>query len=113
MSDARVALVGYGLAGKVFHAPLIADASGLSLDWVVTSNPARAAEVVEDHPGAVVLPDVDALFARPDDFDLLVIATTNDAHVPRPCGRSRPRRPWSSTSRWPPRPRTPAGGRGG
>ena len=82
MTDLRVALAGYGLAGKVFHAPLIAATPGLALSAVITSNPERQADLRVQHPGAAVIESTDALFARPDDFDLMVIATTNAAHLP-------------------------------
>jgi scyllo-inositol 2-dehydrogenase (NADP+) len=39
----RVGLIGYGLAGSVFHAPLISTTRGLALDSVVTSDPERRA----------------------------------------------------------------------
>lgn len=45
----RVGLVGYGLAGSVFHAPLIAATEGLTLDTVVTSNPERQAQARAEH----------------------------------------------------------------
>jgi len=77
----RVAVAGYGLAGRVFHAPLVAATPGLELAYVVTGNVGRRAEAEADHPGVVVLPAADDLFAR-DDWGLLVVATTNDAHVP-------------------------------
>jgi predicted dehydrogenase len=78
----RVALAGYGLAGRVFHAPLIAATPAMRLAFVVTGNADRAAQVVADHPGAGVVASTDDLFARASDFDLLVVATTNDVHVP-------------------------------
>ena len=34
----RVAIVGYGLAGYVFHAPLIAATAGMRVSAVVTGN---------------------------------------------------------------------------
>ena len=46
----RVGLVGYGLAGSVFHAPLIAATSGLVLDTVVTSSPERRQQARAEHP---------------------------------------------------------------
>ena len=39
----QVGLVGYGLAGRVFHAPLVATTPGLALAAIVTSDPERAA----------------------------------------------------------------------
>jgi predicted dehydrogenase len=78
----RVLLHGYGLAGRVFHAPLIAAAGELELAAVVTGDPARAAAVTREHPDATVLPDAASAFERADDFDLAVVATANVAHVP-------------------------------
>ena len=38
----RTAVVGYGISGRVFHAPLIAADPAYSLDAIVTSDPQRA-----------------------------------------------------------------------
>ncbi|WP_299617665.1 oxidoreductase [Pelagibius sp.] len=71
----RVGLVGYGLAGKVFHAPLFA-AAGLDLVAVASSD---SAKVHADHPDARVHPTPAALFADPD-VDLAVLATPSPTH---------------------------------
>ena len=81
MADLRVAIIGYGLAGRVFHAPLIAATRGLTLTSVVTAKPERQAEVSRDHPGARTVSSADRLWER-DDHDLVVIATPNDTHLP-------------------------------
>jgi scyllo-inositol 2-dehydrogenase (NADP+) len=81
VADLRVAIIGYGLAGRVFHAPLIAATRGLTVASVVTSNPERQAEVTRDHPGARALSTADRLWER-GDHDLVVIATPNDTHLP-------------------------------
>ncbi|EWG98563.1 oxidoreductase [Halomonas sp. BC04] len=73
-----VGLVGFGTAGRVFHAPLIQAAPGLELLAVVSSAPERVRETL---PDVEVLPKAAALFAR-DDIDLVVIATPNDTHYP-------------------------------
>jgi predicted dehydrogenase len=73
-----VALVGYGYAGRVFHAPLIARTPGLRLRTVVSS---RADRVFADCPGASVVPDPATAFADPR-IDLVVIATPNVVHAP-------------------------------
>ena len=44
MAQLRGAVIGYGLAGSVFHAPLIASTPGLTVSAVVTGNPQRQAE---------------------------------------------------------------------
>jgi predicted dehydrogenase len=79
MSDLRVCLVGFGLGGRVFHAPLIAATDGLRIAAIVTADPARRAQARAAHPDAVVVASVDDVW---DDVDVLVVATTNDAHVP-------------------------------
>ena len=76
----RVGLIGYGLAGRVFHGPLVTGA-GLELSVVVTGRADRQAEVRADHPGAEVLSSSAELFARPDPYDLLVIAAPGDVHA--------------------------------
>jgi len=74
----RVGLIGYGYAGKTFHAPLIAATPGLRLACVASSD---AAKVHADWPQVEVVADAPALIAR-DDIDLVVIATPNDTHAP-------------------------------
>jgi predicted dehydrogenase len=76
----RAGLVGYGLAGAVFHAPLIAATPGIELAAVVTSNPERRGQAEREHPGVRVLAAADALWDA--DVDLVVVAAPNIAHVP-------------------------------
>lgn len=73
-----VALVGYGLAGRVFHAPLITHTPGLHLHAVVSSDPAR---VHADLPQVQVLADPAEAFADPQ-IGLVVIAAPNAVHAP-------------------------------
>ncbi|WP_156726638.1 Gfo/Idh/MocA family oxidoreductase [Streptomyces apocyni] len=79
----RVGLIGYGLAGSVFHAPLIAAVDGLELDTVVTSNPERQAQARAEHGDDLrCVASPDALWDRADALDLVVIASPNKTHVP-------------------------------
>ena len=71
-----VGLVGFGLAGRFLHAPLIR-AAGLSIAAVVSS---RTAEITEDLPQARALPELPALLER-SDIDLVVIATPTHRHA--------------------------------
>lgn len=81
-SPVRVGLLGYGLAGSVFHAPLIAATPGMRLDAVVTSDPDRQARAHHDHPLARVLDRAEQLWVMAGDLDLVVVATPNRFHVP-------------------------------
>jgi predicted dehydrogenase len=76
----RVALIGYGTGGAVFHAPLIAAAPELSLAAVVTANPERQADVRKRYPDASVLDSVSGVWSGA--YDLVVVTTPNARHVP-------------------------------
>ncbi|HWI85456.1 MAG TPA: oxidoreductase [Sphingomonas sp.] len=73
----NVALIGYGLAGAVFHAPLIAAEPRLRLTRVVSS---RAADVARAFPDAIVSADPEGAFTD-DAVQLVVIATPNKTHA--------------------------------
>jgi predicted dehydrogenase len=73
-----VGLIGYGFAGKTFHAPLIRAVEGLDLKAIVSSD---IGKVKKDFPGMTVFADAAQMFAR-DEIDLIVIATPNDSHAP-------------------------------
>lgn len=75
--DLNVVLVGYGFAGRIFHAPLIAATEGLNLHTVVSSD---AAKVHVDFPNARVVTHLDEAL-RDSDTDLVVIATPNVLHA--------------------------------
>lgn len=76
MNRLNVALIGYGYAGKTFHAPLIVSIPGLRLATVVSSD---AAKVHADWPEAQVVADAAQVLADPA-IDLVVIAAPNDKH---------------------------------
>ena len=79
---ANVALLGYGLAGSVFHAPFIATTPGLRLSVVVTGNDERREQALREYPGVDVVGTADEVWARAAELDLAVIATPNSSHVP-------------------------------
>lgn len=76
----RVGLIGYGLAGAVFHAPLITTTPGLRLDAVVTANPERREQAATAHPQARLLSSAEELW--PLGLDLVVVASPNRTHIP-------------------------------
>ncbi|KQN71086.1 oxidoreductase [Sphingomonas sp. Leaf62] len=71
----RVGLIGFGLAGASFHAPLIATVEGMELAAIATSRP------IDRFPAAIRYDDPHALI-EDDSLDLVVIATPNDSHAP-------------------------------
>ncbi len=71
-----VGLIGFGLAGRAFHAPVIRAVPGLRLAAIVQRTGRQAAERYPDVP---LLHSVDELLAR-DDVQLVVVATPNATH---------------------------------
>ena len=73
----RVGIFGYGLAGRVFHAPLIKFA-GMEIVAIQTTNSERAAQAKADFPDAVICADSKEFLAQ--NLDLAVVASVNTAH---------------------------------
>lgn len=82
MEEIRVAIVGYGLAGSVFHLPLLQGTEGMRVTSVVTGNPERQRQAHAACPGVMVFERVEQLWRHAADHDLVVIATPTSAHVP-------------------------------
>jgi predicted dehydrogenase len=76
----RTAVVGFGISGRVFHAPLIAADPNYSLDAIVTSDPERAAEAARLYPGTRIVPTPEALFTLAADLDLVILGTPPLTH---------------------------------
>ncbi len=76
----RVVLCGYGLAGKVFHGPLLKSTPDLEVVGILTSDAERQNQARTDFPNAVVTGDIEQLWAL--DPDLAIIAGANVTHVP-------------------------------
>jgi predicted dehydrogenase len=76
-----VGIVGYGLAGRSFHAPFIAAVDGLHIAAVATTREDRRAAVRDDHPDAAVVDSFDDLLDR-SDVEVVVLASPNRTHVP-------------------------------
>jgi predicted dehydrogenase len=77
----RAAVIGYGLAGSVFHAPLIAATPGMEVAAIVTSNEDRRQQAAREHPQARLLATPDELWVDATSFDLVAVATANRAHA--------------------------------
>ncbi|HHV20975.1 MAG TPA: Gfo/Idh/MocA family oxidoreductase [Propionibacterium sp.] len=76
MTNLRLGLVGYGLGGRLFHAPFIAAAEGVELVGAVTRSPARRAQLAADFPG---VPAADSLDQLIDTGVQAVVITTPPA----------------------------------
>ncbi len=72
----RAGLIGFGLAGRVFHAPLLSSVDGLELAAIVERSSNHAAE---RYPGIKTYRTLDTMLAD-SSLDLIVVATPNDSH---------------------------------
>lgn len=76
MQSISVGLIGYGLGGSIFHAPLIKAVPGLHLSAIVTSQRDR---VEKDLPGVPVVATTAELLADPE-IQLVVVASPSTTH---------------------------------
>ena len=89
----RLAIVGYGGAGREIHARLAAEA-GLPVTAVVTRDPGRRNQAAGDWPGARLLGDLDALVAARASYDLVVVASPTALHAEQGAALARARIPF-------------------
>ncbi len=75
--DIKVSVIGFGLAGRVFHAPFVSAVPGLKLTSIVqrTGNEAAAA-----YPHVAILRSFEEALAS--EVDLVVVGTPNETHFP-------------------------------
>ena len=76
MNEINVGLIGYGIAGRVFHAPVIQSVPGLKLKKVVERH---ADESRKNYPWVEVVRHAAAVL-QDEEIDLVVITTPNDSH---------------------------------
>jgi predicted dehydrogenase len=74
----NVGLIGFGLAGRAFHAQVISRVPGLRLAAILQRTGDEAAKA---YPGAKIVRSLDELLALPD-VRLIVIASPNETHAP-------------------------------
>ncbi len=75
----RTAIIGYGLSGRIFHAPFIAANPRFSIECISTSDPARGAQAARDHPGAEIVGSPEELLER--GFELVVLGSPAHVHL--------------------------------
>ena len=77
MKCLKVGLVGFGFAGRIFHAPALEAVQGLELAAIVQRSGTQAAEA---YPHVTVVPSVEALL-EDKSIHLVVVATPNPSHL--------------------------------
>jgi scyllo-inositol 2-dehydrogenase (NADP+) len=72
----RVGLIGFGLAGQAFHAPVIRGVKGMELACILERHGSNAEK---KYPGVRVARTLDEMLSD-EAIDLCVVATPNDSH---------------------------------
>lgn len=76
MAEIGVGIIGYGLAGRVFHAPFVSAVPGLKLEAFVER---KTDEAHRAYPATRTHRSVDEMLRDPK-IDLVVVATPNETH---------------------------------
>ncbi len=78
-SNIRTGIIGFGLSGRVFHAPFIDVVEGFELSKISTSNPERVALAKERYPSAEIVSEVKDIISDPN-IDLVIVTSPNTDH---------------------------------
>lgn len=78
-TNIRTAIIGYGLSGRVFHAPFIHEVGGYDLSMISTSKPESKKMIKERYPDTVVIPDPKSIIENPE-IDLVIVTSPNTEH---------------------------------
>ncbi|MBS1823089.1 MAG: Gfo/Idh/MocA family oxidoreductase [Acidobacteria bacterium] len=76
MAEIGVAVIGFGLAGRVFHAPFVSAVPGLKLEAIVQR---RGDEASKAYPGVRILRSVEEALSDAS-IKLVVVGTPNETH---------------------------------
>lgn len=75
----RTGIIGYGLSGRVFHAPFIDVVDGFELTKISTSDPEKIKLIHQRYPNTLVVPGADEIINDPK-IDLVIVTSPNTVH---------------------------------
>lgn len=78
-TNIRTGIIGYGLSGRVFHAPFIDVVDGFELSKISTANPDRKALAEKRYPSTTVVPDAENII-NDNNIDLVLVTSPNTDH---------------------------------
>ena len=77
----RTAVIGFGISGRIFHAPFLYADPDFSLDVIVTGDPSRRAAAAARYPLARVVATPEEVWADASALDLVVIGSPSGTHA--------------------------------
>lgn len=78
-TNIHTGIIGYGLSGRVFHAPFIDVIEGYELTKISTSDPEKKTLIEERYPITAVVPDGKGIIDDPE-IDLVIVTSPNTDH---------------------------------
>src|SRR3982750_3203173 len=75
----KVGLVGFGVGGQIFHAPVLTPVKGLELTKIRASRPEQVEVARAKYPQSEIVTAPEEIFNDPN-IDLVVISTPNTSH---------------------------------
>lgn len=75
----NVGLIGYGVAGAVFHAPMVYSVEGLKLYKIYDSRVENQAKINSKYDGVIFTTNIDEIY-NDEEIDIIIVATPNIAH---------------------------------
>ena len=78
-TNIRTGIIGYGLSGRVFHAPFIDVVEGYDLSKISTSKAESIALIEERYPVTAIVPDGKNIIDDPE-IDLVIVTSPNTDH---------------------------------
>lgn len=75
----RTGIIGFGLSGRVFHAPFIDVVDGFELSKISTSNPESIKIIENRYPQTAIVPDGKGIIDDPE-IDLVIVTSPNTVH---------------------------------
>ena len=79
MKQINVGLIGFGMAGRLFHGPTITSTNGLKLSKVRETKAPNISIIKERYPDAVIVNDTNEILSDAS-IDLVIVATPNITH---------------------------------
>lgn len=75
----RAGIIGFGLSGRVFHAPFVDVVDGFELSKISTANPNNISIVQTRYPSTTIVPDGQSII-NDDNIDLVIVTSPNTVH---------------------------------
>lgn len=79
MKIINVAIIGYGLSGRIFHGAIIGAVKGFKVKSIVTTDTKKAEQAKIDFPDVSIVESAESVF-NDETIDLVVISTPNTSH---------------------------------